>query len=213
MDEPSEEIGLLEFIGNFKEIQWRVLINRTPHEWRNPAKAVNVGIRASSKDYIMVCSPESMFSTDAIFRLRYIAENYGKSFAIGKVVFSIHDSVGRESMDMALPYGSIMVKRKYIEQISGYTEGFAQWGGEDDNFRAKLEYIGLKKILVSDAVLIHYEDQVQGYAKRSGQSKSLPIEIKRKAYLTDPEDFQDLNWGKDFSEVIFDYAEVSDNGT
>ncbi|TKC56553.1 hypothetical protein FBD94_22835 [Pedobacter hiemivivus] len=205
MDDPEGESNLMLLIKEYPLINWLIIINRELHRWRNPAKAINVGIRASTKDYIMVCSPESMFHTDAIFRLRYITENYKHSFAIGKVAFGSYESAFNGSLNAFLSYGSVMVNKQYLEQVTGYSENFEEWGGEDDNLRAKLEYIGLQKILVNDAILIHYEDKSSGYTDRSKKSKALPLGTKRKAFIPDMDDFQNLNWGTDFSEIIYDY--------
>lgn len=205
MDDPEDEENLVSFIKQYPLINWRVIINRQPHPWRNPAKAINVGIRAATKDYIMVCSPESMFQSDVIFMLRYVAENYQDCFTIGKVAFRSHNTVQNALLESFLLYGSLMVNRKHLEQVSGYSENFEQWGGEDDNLRAKLEYIGLKKILVNEAILVHYEDKTNGHNDRSKQSKSLPLNIKKKAYIPDLNDYQNTIWGTDFSEIIYDY--------
>src|SRR5579872_69591 len=52
MDEDSEEDDLKGFLDTYPLINWKVIINRRPHEWRNPCKTLNVGIRNTSNRYI-----------------------------------------------------------------------------------------------------------------------------------------------------------------
>ncbi|HXH98694.1 MAG TPA: glycosyltransferase family 2 protein [Sphingobacteriaceae bacterium] len=203
MDEDSEQQGVLELIKQSPLINWRVIVNSKVHGWRNPCKTINVGIKAAAKSYVMVCSPESEFHTDAIFRLRYMAEHYSPCFTVGKVFFGKHDNRG--TFGRALPYGSIMVKKEYLEKIGGYSEFFDRWGGEDNNFRAKLEYAGIKKVYVDDAILIHYEEEQEGHTKRDEKSAELSENIVKRAFYPEKEDFTDENWGKDFEGIVYDY--------
>ena len=64
MDEDSEEESLINFTHRYPFINWKVIVNHNKHDWRNPAKAINVGIRNATKEFILVCSPESEFITD-----------------------------------------------------------------------------------------------------------------------------------------------------
>lgn len=206
MDEGSEVEEVLSIIKQYPMINWRVLVNYKPHDWRNPCKAINAGIKAATKSYIMVCSPESIFHTDAIFRLRYIAEYYDPCFTIGKVHFVDRTDLTNFSLGRAITYGSILAKKDYFEKVGCYTESYESWGGEDDNIRAKLEYIGIKKIYVDDAVLIHYEKE-KGLTSRSQKTKDLPLKIVHRSYYPEKADFWNEHWGEDFGTIVYDYQD------
>lgn len=210
MDEPSERLELTNFIKTYPLINWIIVTNEEPHEWRNPAKAINAGIKISSKEYIMICSPESAFHTDSIFILRYIAQYYEPCFTIGQVLFRTHGK-NADGISGGLPYGSIMVKKNYLEQVSGYSEHFSQWGGEDNNIRVKLEYIGLKKIYVPDAILVHFEHEQDGYGKRIQKAVELPIEIKHRTYYPENIDYTNPKWGSEFFKKNHSYLDNSSN--
>jgi len=205
MDHPEGKDELLELTRQYPMINWIVLLNEQHHEWRNPAKAINVGIKASTKDYIMVCSPESHFQTDAVFLLKYYQMNYGACFTVGSVTFSIFGKQSDEKAAQTLPYGSILARKKDFERVGGYTEHFSEWGGEDDNLRAKMEYFGIKKVFVPDARLVHYERVSNGYQKRREQSRSLPEIIQQRSFHPGKADFLNTGWGSDFSGVLKDY--------
>jgi len=205
LDEPTEEHLILELIETYPLINWVVMVNRQDHEWRNPAKAINVGIRASGKDFIMVCSPESQFHGDAVLELRYILEHYPRAFVLGTVVFCEFGGEAVSTANPALPYGSIMARKKHLEEVGGYSEYFDKWGGEDDQIRAKLEFFGYQKMLVSSALLIHYEYPTQNRKLREIKSREIPDNMRIRALRPSREDFISKGWGHDFSETIFHY--------
>lgn len=47
LDTPEESLELQDFILQYPFVNWRIVMNDKPHEWRNPAKPLNVGIRSS----------------------------------------------------------------------------------------------------------------------------------------------------------------------
>lgn len=206
MDEPSEKDGLLELIKSYPLINWVIIVNENPHIWRNPAKAINVGIKASNKNFIMVCSPESIFETDVVFQLLSVVVFYKFSFAIGDVYFDSQlENITATHLKYKYPYGSIVVKKEHLLQINGYSECFHQWGGEDDNLRAKLEYIGIRKMHVPSAVMRHYEKDIFGQNNRTEKAGQLPEFMLKKSYHPEKEDFINEGWGEDFSKIIYDY--------
>lgn len=201
MDESSEKEGLLNLIQEYPLINWIIICNDKPHDWRNPSKAINVGIKASTKKFIMVCSPESQFQTDVIYQLRCYCEYYDPCFCIGRVEFSSYGSIENKK---SAPYGSICVKREYIELVAGYSECFTKWGAEDDNFRSKLEYKGIKKIYLEQAVLIHYEDDNELKERRLKVS-NVSLRAKKKGINPSKNDFVNKGWGSDYSKIIYTY--------
>lgn len=117
LDCTDEKDELIAYIQDYPFINWKVLYNDKAHEWRNPSKPINVGIQFATKKYIMVCSPESEFYTDAILYLRTGLQNYPNHYAIGNVCFvgnseEINDSTIRNHR--FLPFGSIMVEKSHL---------------------------------------------------------------------------------------------------
>ncbi|MCM1142115.1 MAG: glycosyltransferase family 2 protein [Muribaculum sp.] len=112
LDTPDEKEELIDFISNYPFINWKIILNEKPHEWRNPAKPLNVGIRHASKEFIMVCSPESEMLTDVIYLLRQTFEIYPdyNHFAIGRVCFADNENINLNNFDNyhSIPFGSIM---------------------------------------------------------------------------------------------------------
>lgn len=206
MDDDSEEIELLQFIKDFPFINWVVAINRSKHEWRNPSKAINVGIKNATKKYVMVCSPESIFYTDAILQMRYKLEFYKNHYAIGTVAFTNNLNCNISDDMFTKPYGSIMVERKHLIDISGYAEELDKWGFDDDNIRARLELNKIKKLLMLEVKLIHVDYSIQDTKKRiNTESETLKYSYASKMLIPDSITINNSNWGCDFNEIVYDW--------
>lgn len=207
MDEDSQQEDVLALIQEYPFINWRVVVNHSPHEWRNPTKAINIGIRHAMKKYVMVCSPESEFYTDAIYLLRNTLKEYLNHFAIGTVAFTLYgeDDANLYYYNYYLPYGSIMVEREHLIAIGGYDESLSRWGGDDDNIRARLEMYGIRKLLLPEVKLHHREKDRDGRKKRKEKYAQIPVEEDIKTYYPNHYEVNDDNWGKDFNDVIYDW--------
>ncbi|WP_316747200.1 glycosyltransferase family 2 protein [Pedobacter gandavensis] len=213
LDEPTECEELIEFIKGYPDINWRIIVNRNDHEWRNPCKAWNVGIRHATKNYILVVDPECEFLTDVVHHLKYAAETYDNYFYVGKVAFVDYAyKAGPHSAETQTftNYGSILTKKNHIEKVSGYTEAFNIWGGEDDNLRAKLKKIGINKAEVATALILHREDETGGVATRAHKILALPTDLIIKSFTPDEQDFINPDWGRDFEEICYDYLKLNE---
>lgn len=208
LDEPSEEKELLEFITQYPFINFKVLINRKDHEWRNPSKVINVGIKAAMFNYILVLSPEVELLNDVIYKLRYILTYYPKTFATGVVAFIDHkDDIDKVNNLNWMPYGSIMAPKSDLMNIFGYDENFVKWGGDDDQIRKRLELYGLKKMEVADAKIVHREDGSDGHNSRNIKAETLPAKYLKNILYPKKTIFnEEGNWGKDFNECIWNWA-------
>jgi len=204
MDDFTEEEALLDFISNYHEINWKVIVNRKDHEWRNPAKAINVGIRFATKKYVFVCSPESELVTDVIYIMRRTLYYYPNHFTVGYIDFKSYDN--NKVYASSVPYGSIMVERNYLVDINGYDESILNWGGDDDNIRSRLELLGLKKMLLPDARMVHWESSEE-LGKRSGKRnlESRPCFVEKNIFFPDHYIVNSGNWGRDFNTVVYDW--------
>lgn len=207
LDEPSEEKALLEFINQYPFINFKVVINRNDHEWRNPCKVLNVGIKAATFNYILVLSPEVELVNDLIYKLRYIVSHYSNTYATGVVAFIDHkDNIEEVINPNWMHYGSIMIDKNDLSQIRGYDENFEKWGGDDDQIRKRLELYGLKKMEVLDAKAVHREDENDGHTARTSRANAMPIRNLKNILHPKKIILNNENWGKDFDECIWDWS-------
>ena len=212
LDTPDEREELLSYIMQFPFINWRVIMNDKPHDWRNPAKPLNVGIRHATKKYIMICSPESEMLTDVIYILRKSFEDYSNypHYAIGRVCFADEEQVTYKTYDFyrSIPFGSIMLERKHAEQIHGYDEMLFKWGGDDNNIRSRLDMIGVKELYLSEAMMIHRDfNNEEGKIRRGSPFSDTPNHVLRHFFFPGKAVANDENWGEDFDMVIYDWQD------
>lgn len=208
MDESDSEKELVNFVSQYPDIKFKIIINRKKHTWRSPTKAINVGIKNSNSDYILIVSPESKFvgnlpammlnnvssSTACIGRLNSSGYGdflfFGEEYVMNKFKFNngIHY------------YGSICFPRNAAILVGGYDECMDKWGGDDDNFRARLKLNGTKILTDENINILHLVFEYN--INHKYEKNSLPIDyiynptskICNKCFDT---------WGDDFSEVIF----------
>jgi glycosyltransferase involved in cell wall biosynthesis len=202
LDCPAEKEELTEYIQAYPFVNWKILYNDQPHEWRNPTKPINVGIRFATKKYIMVCSPESEFFTDAILQLRTGLQNYPNHYAIGTVCFAENEELIDDSTVLKhhfMPYGSIMAEKQHFCQINGYDETLNRWGGDDDNVRARLELSGIDELSMLEVKLIHRDDNTDGNARRTTPLDILEKLRYPKITIVNP------SWGHDFDTILYDW--------
>ncbi len=205
MDEDSQQAEVLELIQTYPFINWKVIVNHQPHIWRNPTKAINVGIKHATKQYVMVCSPESEFLTDAIYLLRSTLENYPHHFAVGTVAFSFYGSAVEERQLHFISYGSIMAKKNDIIDIGGYDESLSRWGGDDDNIRARLEQYGINKMILPEVKLVHREDKNREEKTRGEKRMGIPVQEEIEIYYPNRCLSNAEVWGVDFDDVVCDW--------
>ncbi len=114
-----------------------------------------------AKKYIMVCSPESEMVTDVIAILRKSFEDYHgyPHYAIGRVCFADEEEVTVKTFNRYryIPFGSIMFEKKHAERIRGYDETLSKWGGDDNNFRSRLDMTGVKELYFNEAMMAHHD--------------------------------------------------------
>lgn len=209
LDAPDERDELLEYIKQYPFVNWRIVMNDKPHGWRNPAKPLNVGIRHASKKYVLVCSPESEMLTDVPLILRKTFEDYPHypHYAIGRVCFADDEQVSEKTFDSFknIPFGSIMFERAHAEQIHGYDETFSKWGGDDNNFRSRLDMNGIGELYINEAMMVHRDIGTEGKERRSVPFEKTPNDVLRHYFFPDKAVANDESWGQDFGNVIFDW--------
>lgn len=211
-DEPTEQERLLDYIRTYPFINWKVVVNEEDHAWRNPAKAFNVGIRQATKQYVMIMDPELEFYTDVIYLLRQKLASYPEHYAIGQVLFmDIREEIDGQTLDKhrheLIPYGSIMARKDYFEQIGGFSEHYTEWGGEDDHLRKRLELAGIHRLFFPEAVLIHREDYSLRTLSRNEQRARIPREVLSEMLLPVHTRVNNDDWGRDFDTVVYDWKD------
>ena len=216
LDTPEEHEELINFVRDYPFINWRIIMNDKPHDWRNPAKPLNVGIRFSTKKYIMVCSPESEMLTDVIYILRKSFEDFPdyQHYAIGRVCFADEQTITIDNYDQyrSIPFGSIMVERSYLEEIGGYDETFSQWGGDDNNLRSRLDMMGVHELYFNSAMMIHRDvGNEEGKVRRSTPFSETPNHAVRHYFYPESAVTNIYGWGHDFDKVIYDWKDKRNN--
>lgn len=210
LDTPLESEELLSYVQQYPFVNWRIVMNDKPHEWRNPAKPLNVGIRHATKKYVMVCSPESEMVTDVIYILRKSFDDYSNypHYAIGRVCFADEEEVTVKTFNnyRSIPFGSIMFERVHAEQIHGYDETLSKWGGDDNNIRSRLDMVGVKELYFNEAMMAHRDiNNDEGKKRRSTPFVETPNNALRHFFFPKNAVANNENWGKDFDKIIYDW--------
>ena len=208
LDEPSDEQRIVEAVKTeFTQYKFRVMVNDQDHEWRNPAKALNVGIRNSIGEYIAVVSPESIVMLPhRTYLQELVAKTAGDWFLTGHFNGILTswvpkiDEFGPEYKKLydyryiGMNYGFILAPRSRFELVKGYNEHFTRACGEDDDIRARLRTAGFQKIYDNNIRVMH------------GEHSRVP----RQWLSGKPPDWQPGdNWGIDFKRVGYDWRNVN----
>jgi len=177
LDDASEEKGLQQLLARFPGVAWTLLANDRAHAWRPPSCAINAGVRHSAGRFVFVHSPESAYVGDAPAIALHAAMQGGRGVAVGRVGFARFDELdaapkpGAHAMPAALDalfahavpdalylrtfYGSLCCAREAFDAVGGYDESLVRWGGDDDNFRVRLEMAGWQLLACADLKLLH----------------------------------------------------------
>ena len=126
-DEPTQTDELVEYAKNIN-LPLKIIGNPENHEWRNPYLPLNYGLKYSSREKIIVMSPESCFWNDGIDHLKRNCDE--GLYSIGSIKFCTYDQrfVLKETvpynyynfMGKSAWYGSICFLRQDGLMIGGY---------------------------------------------------------------------------------------------
>ncbi len=194
MDEPSEEAGVVELLKSYPFINWRLIVNDAAHPWRNPAKAINVGIRHAQRSKVLVMSPESLLESDVVELLAEHVAAKPRSFATGIVRFE-------NGKGYWITAGSICAPRRALEEVGGYDESYTEWGADDDDVRIRLKRAGYRGRQLLSARVFHTETKPRPNKVCSDSSRR----ILDDAMIGSHTAVNDDSWGRDFSRISFDY--------
>ena len=178
IDEPHSENDLRNFLDSQNlSIPYVLRSNKEIHGWRNPAKVINVGIKLSTRERIIVMRPETLCVSN-IYKELYDRCSL-HNFTLGSTawvsfddleLFTLSSVVSLDTkyeqpnlntlFDKINPsryYGSICVFKQSLELIQGYNEAFIEWGQDDDELRRRLAQNHIEPLRVSSAKALHIE--------------------------------------------------------
>ncbi len=141
INKKNKSTNIIKFIKNYPFINWKLLLLKNRDRFENVSNAINVGVRNSTKDYIMIMFPDKLLCTDMIYNLRITLKYCYNSYAVSTHLFKYF---GPQK-----PSNLIMIKKEDMIKINGCDESFKKWNECYNNIKTKLELIG-KKILIID---------------------------------------------------------------
>ena len=201
LDSPGDALAAIEIAKNNKSIRWSIFENSTPHEWRNPAKPLNVGIRKARSDVSLILSPETVWLTDVPGELLVHATLNPNKYHYGSITLAQKfEDIALETFDSVQQWscGSLCCKTQHLRDVGGYDESLDGWGADDDNIRRRLI---LNKIYAQH----HPKTKLAHPADSSPHRKYSTSTRERLKALVNPTDavVNDENWGRDFDKLIY----------
>lgn len=202
LDEPSCEQQVLELAQSWNAFHWTILINRSEHEWRNPSKPINVGIKNARSDFVLICSPETVWITDVARELLTEAQKKPTHFHFGEIAFEEPKSIinlDQFKQKSRMGCGSLCTRKENLERIHGYDESLIGWGADDDNVRARLALSKVYGMGHKHIASVHPPMK----EKHRFYSKDTAARIKEIVRPSCAEANSNIEWGTDFSEILY----------
>ena len=99
-----------------------------------------------------------------------------------------------------------MFEKKHAERIRGYDETLSKWGGDDNNFRSRLDMTGVKELYFNEAMMAHHDiDNHEGKARRNQPFEKTPNDVLRHFFFPETAIANGEDWGRDFDKVVYDW--------
>lgn len=204
LDDPQDEPEILDIVKTFRNIKFRVLVNDSPHDWRLPCIALNVGIRNAVAPVVAIMSPETglvlpypdyldSLSADSFYSglLWSLHEHSDNAFGLRRII--------TKAQALRAPnvwgFGFLMAPKDAIASIRGYDESAIEYGSDDAGMRFRLNRLGLSGVVDGHIKLFHLGHDNQ---RRIGTMRPQP-------YITPHICLDQPNWGKAFSRVAWDW--------
>jgi hypothetical protein len=194
-------------------VNWRLIVNRVEHEWRNPAKPLNVGIRHAKGRHIFISSPETVWVGDVpgLMSSAWHAQPgnvmVAKVFSMDGEFFHKHGGQAEHAMARAEVCGhstniggGILIPRYVLNELCGFDERFERWGYEDASLRQRLALYGMPTKALGSANVIHIHHEAAPRDDSPAWVGDMLNNIASVRWCGDDD------WGKDFNEIVFDYA-------
>ncbi|MFA6295598.1 MAG: glycosyltransferase family A protein [Candidatus Paceibacterota bacterium] len=195
VDEPDSGVLLKEFFKD-KQLAYslKILENKNKHEYRTPAKAINVGIRQASGKFIIITYPNSLFLTNIpellVNECKFSFElNKVYCTTYGRCIFTNKEDFLKTDFDSQkyFWYGSLCSTKDALIKIQGIDENTTYWGSDDIDTITRLAIAGYSNgIAIEEAKIIQVET-----------TRKERIKNPRYTYLSTYKGNTD-DWGKDF---------------
>ena len=201
LDNPGEADEVVEIAKSNRGIQWSIFENKVAHEWRNPAKPINVGIRQARSDVALILSPETVWLTDVPGQLLDKVKSTPSKYHFGAITLSQNSAdITIESFDAEKQWscGSLCCKTEHLKAVRGYDESLDGWGADDDNIRRRLILNGVFAEHHPEIKLAHPKD----FSAPRKYSASTAARLGALVNPTDPSVNTD-SWGTDFDTLIY----------
>jgi glycosyltransferase involved in cell wall biosynthesis len=154
--------GSNDEISNYIEVllynkpQVKYIHNYTQGHLWNKSNALNIGIKNSSSDYVLILDVDLILPINYITNLfLYIKEDQfitPNAFYLDKnYSVNIRDLIVGKIPEKAIEnfIGICLVKREVLDSIHGYDEFYSVWGAEDDDIIKRLQLFGLNRKILS----------------------------------------------------------------
>ncbi|MFM9926190.1 glycosyltransferase family 2 protein [Variovorax sp. H27-G14] len=230
LDDNVEEAALQQLLARFDAVRWTLLVNDRAHAWRPPSCAINAAVRHSTGRFVLVHSPESAYVGDAPAMALHTAMHHSRGVAVGRVGFARFDALGAgegagaslsdlfaqtvpDALYLRTFYGSLCCAREAFEAVGGYDESLARWGGDDDDFRVRLEMAGWQLQACADLKLLHLSFEARDGAEQFDADNDWARCTPSVARANDDGTGQGNEWGRDFARIARKDAEVPSRET
>lgn len=209
LDDPSDEADVLNLVKLYPYTKFRVIVNNTPHIWRPPCSAVNVGVRHALASHVAILSPESILKLPTP---RYLQEMIDADFRAARVGLLWHipvlneDQVWQPSFFYACAdtwltthapdnfgYGFILCQKWAFEQIRGMDETRTGYGKDDDDLRFRLARFGVNIVIDGRIQVLHMTHETPRRDPMSYAPAWPGVVAPQK------------DWGREFSRVAYDW--------
>ena len=203
LDEPTQKKEVIALVEDVCCLPTVVLMHREDHPWRPPCRAINAGLRQAIGKYALIMSPESVLLlppdydiTDAIlmtgrtFVTGFVGHAYDYSKTTTLAFLENYEDIYEKFQPKDI-CGSILVSREEAFAVHGYDESRQRWGGDDNDFRLKLQQAGVVHVSDPKIKVMHFWSES---AKRE-----FPLEPV--VGLKEP----NYRFGLDGYEVVYDW--------
>ncbi|MDA7418743.1 galactosyltransferase-related protein [Xenophilus arseniciresistens] len=217
LDDAADEQALGALLARFAAVRWVLVVNDQPHDWRPPCRAINAGVRQATGRFVLVHSPESAYVGDAPALALQAALSQPRAVALGRVGFARFDELAagpgqpqqalQALFDARVPeapylrtfYGSLCCAREAFEAVGGYDESFAEWGGDDDDLRVRLEMAGWQLLACTALRLLHLSFEPRDGGEHYDPALDWQRCTPEVAHANGAP--QHAHWGRDFSRL------------
>lgn len=209
LDEPTEELPILQIVKDNPEIKFKVVVNDWPHPWRPPCMAINVGVRHASAPHICILSPETLVNIpsvnyfESLLSLDWRATYAGLLWAFtdanpdddAALIASKLMACKNCSSPRNIGFGFLLCQKYLFEQVRGMDERRIHYGGDDDDIRIRMCRMAGKMVIDPFIEVFHPTHD-------EDMARALPQDPMPKSVVLY---HQDDTWGRAFNRVAYSW--------